>query len=65
MPHNIPLINLSTNVVDNVIVAEYTDPCPEGYKFGPPGGQIGWTWDNGKYIDPNPPPITVPPDVIE
>lgn len=65
MPHDIPLINLSTGRVDNVIVAEYTDPCPEGYAFGPPGGQIGWFWDNTKYVDPTPPPDMSPPDVVE
>lgn len=60
MPHNIPLINLSTGYVDNVIVADYTDPCPEGYAFGPEGGQIGWFWNNVTYVDPNAPPDPPP-----
>jgi hypothetical protein len=57
---DIPLINLTTAYVDNIIVAEYTDAVPEGYAFGPPGGQIGWFWDNEIYVDPNPPPPLPP-----
>lgn len=62
----IPLINDQTGVVDNVIMAEYTDPAPPGYYLGPPGGEIGWIWNGAGYTDPNPPPPPTPmgpPDV--
>lgn len=51
----IPLIK--NQVVENIIVADYTDECPEGYTFGPQLDgifSIGWTFDGEKYIDPNP-----------
>ena len=53
---NIPL--LKNNIVENIIVAEFTDDVPEGYGFGPDAEQvgIGWIFDGEKYVDPNPPP---------
>lgn len=57
---NIPLIK--DGIVENVIVANYTDKCPEGYEFGPQlDGKfgIGWIFDGEKYTDPNPSVITI------
>lgn len=61
MALNIPL--LKNNIIENIIVADYSDICPEGYIFGPQLDgifSIGWIFDGEKYIDPNPPePIIV------
>ena len=57
-------------VVENVIVADYTDIPPEGTYFGPidQNARIGWLFDGNKYIDPNEPAlktiITIPSGVV-
>lgn len=57
------LINNSTKIVANVIVADpAVDPAPEGYILvGLPDDSpvsIGWIYDpvTGQFTDPNPPP---------
>jgi len=55
MPTNIPLIK--NGIVENVIVADYTDICPEGYEFGlqlDGNFEIGYIFDGKKYINSNP-----------
>jgi hypothetical protein len=53
------LIDLNSNVVVNMIIAEVTDMAPNGYQIvevtkSLPSG-IGWTWDGTKFTDPNTP----------
>lgn len=55
------LVNSSTNLVDNVIVADpAVDPAPEGFLLvaipDDSPVSIGWTYDGSAFADPNPPP---------
>jgi hypothetical protein len=53
------VVDLNSNVVVNMIVAEVSDLAPEGTRLievtPDMAGHIGWTWDGTKFIDPNPP----------
>lgn len=54
------LIDNSTNIVENVIVADPSvDPAPDGhYMIALPDDSqvsIGWLYDGSQFIDPNPP----------
>jgi hypothetical protein len=56
---------LKDNVVVNVIEYETLQTgCPEGLEdviaLASDEGQIGWTYDNGTFTDPNPPVIQAP-----
>ena len=58
------LVNSSTNLVDNVIVADpAVDPAPEGFLLVALADDstvsIGWIYNNDTFTDPNPPqPVT-------
>ena len=58
---NVPVINATTLIVENVIVLRQLSdlPPPDGYVYGPEGGQIGWVWNGTEYVDPNPAPDAV------
>lgn len=63
MSTRIPLIK--NEIVENVIVADYTDICPEGYVFGlqlDGNFEMGYIFDGEKYINPNPSIIVVTSD---
>jgi len=53
------VVQLSDSVVVNMIIAEPTDPAPEGCELilVPPDMPcgIGWVWNGTNFIDPNPP----------
>ena len=56
---------LKDNVVVNVIEYETTQTgCPEGLEdviaMASDEGQIGWTYDNNTFTDPNPPVVLEP-----
>lgn len=56
---------LKDNVVVNVIEYESVQTgCPEGLEdviaLASDEGQIGWTYDNGSFTDPNPPVVQEP-----
>ena len=56
---------LKDNVVVNVIEYETVQTgCPEGLEdviaLASDEGQIGWTYDNNTFTDPNPPAIQEP-----
>jgi hypothetical protein len=56
---------LKDNVVVNVIEYESVQSgCPEGLEdviaLASDEGQIGWTYDNNTFIDPNPPIVPEP-----
>lgn len=55
--------NIVVNVIEIEEGAEWSPP--EGMILGPEGGEIGWSWDGEKYINPiqytpNPPKYTQP-----
>ncbi len=52
----------SSDMVTNVIIAgpDYTPPAGIT-AVEAPGARIGWLWNNGEQIDPNP-PESAPPD---
>lgn len=53
------VVNISDNTVVNVIVAEVTDLAPDGTFLvelqDGVGVNMGYVWDGGQFIDPNPP----------
>lgn len=58
------VIQYSDNVVINIIVADPTDPAPDGcFLIGLSDGEpcgIGWIYDpaTGTFTDPNPPSVS-------
>lgn len=59
------LIDNSTNIVTNVIMADPSvDPSPDGFfMIALPDDSpvsIGWLYDGSQFIDPNPPVIEEP-----
>jgi hypothetical protein len=52
------VVQLSDSVVVNMIIAEPTDPAPEGCELilVPPGMpcSTGWVWNGTEFINPNP-----------
>ena len=56
---------LKDNIVVNIIEYETIQTgCPEGLEdviaLASDEGQIGWTYDNGVFTDPNPPAVREP-----
>lgn len=50
------LIDLETDIVQNVIVAGADYQSPAGIRaVEAPGARIGWVWNDGEQVDPTPP----------
>lgn len=61
------LINLTTNVVENIILANPAeDPAPEGFAIidlsDTPQVTFGWYWDGTSFTNPNAEVATDPPN---
>lgn len=50
MNDRVPLIDASGLVVNLVVAGDAEWSPPEGLTAGPPGGNIGDTWDGTQYI---------------
>lgn len=68
-PQRCALVNLTTNIVENLIIADpAVDPAPEGYIIvGLPDDSpvaVGWIYDDATetFINPNPPQPEPTPD---
>ena len=57
------LIEVATDIVQNVIIADGDYDPPAGIRaIEAPGARIGWLWNNGEQVDPNPAP---PEEILE
>ena len=50
------LVNVETDIVQNVIIAGESYEPPAGMRaVEAPGAQIGWLWNDGEQVEPTPP----------
>jgi hypothetical protein len=59
---NKALVNKQTHICENIIVYGPTWVCPDIYEMVDliPNAGIGWTFENGQWIEPSPPePVEV------
>lgn len=58
MEQTLVIIETETDLVQNIIVwagpGQY-DPSPGYFAVAAPGARIGWLWNNGEQVEPNPP----------